>query len=231
MSRSVPGQSVPRTKRDQIVSELRRMIADGDLARGSRVQQDMLADRFKTSITPVREALRLLEAEGLLVGEPHRGVRVAEADYAQVKTVYLLRRLIEPYAMRRAARRLSPRDLDLAASMVEEMEKAAAEGDRARLNETNRRFHFLFYALTGNAGITAEIESLWQQFPWDVLQVVTQRADETGREHRELLEAARTGDADALARSTEQHLTRSFLGLARHLTGKDVADPFELDFD
>lgn len=85
------------------------MIAEGELARGSRIRQDVIAARFKTSITPVREALRLLEAEGMLVSEPHRGVRVADADYERVKTVYLLRRLVEPYAMRRAARRLSPR--------------------------------------------------------------------------------------------------------------------------
>jgi len=214
-----------------VVSELRRMIAGGELGRGSRVQQDMLAARLKTSITPVREALRLLEAEGLLVGEPHRGVRVAEADYEKVKTVYLLRRLIEPYAMRRAARRLSPRDLDLAAEMVDQMEQAAATGDRGMLNDTNRRFHFLFYSRAGNDGLTAEIESLWQQFPWDVLQVVPERADETGREHRDMLDAARAGDADALARCTEEHLASSLYGLARHLIGHDVEDPFDIDVD
>lgn len=221
----------PRTKRDRIVAELRRMIAEGELARGSRIRQDVIAARFKTSITPVREALRLLEAEGMLVSEPHRGVRVADADYERVKTVYLLRRLVEPYAMRRAARRLSPKDLDLAQRLVDDMERVAAEGDRATLNEKNRQFHFLFYDRTGNEGLTEEVALLWQQFPWDVLQVIAHRADEVSQEHRAILKAAQDGDPDALARATEEHLASSFLALARHLTGYEVTDPFEIDND
>ncbi|WP_079124786.1 GntR family transcriptional regulator [Streptomyces lushanensis] len=226
-----PKGAKPLTKRDRIATELRRMISAGELPRGSRIQQDVLAAMFDTSITPVREALRLLEAEGVLVGEPHKGVRVADADYEQVKTVYLLRRLVEPYAMQRAARRLSPRDIDLAERLVAEMEEAAAEGDRARLNATNRQFHFLFYANCGNEGLTEEIDQLWQKFPWDVLQVLHDRAEETSNEHRAMLAAARLGDGDALARATEWHLARSFLALARHLTGQQVVDPFDVDND
>jgi DNA-binding GntR family transcriptional regulator len=226
-----PKQPKPLTKRDRIAVELRRMISEGELPRGSRIQQDVLAAMFDTSITPVREALRLLEAEGVLVGEPHKGVRVADADYEQVKTVYMLRRLVEPYAMRRAARRLSPRDLDLAERLVAEMEQAAAEGDRARLNATNHRFHFLFYTNCGNDGLADEIDQLWQKFPWDVLQVLDDRAEEASNEHRGMLAAARLGDGNALAKATEWHLARSFLALGRHMTGHKIADPFEVDND
>lgn len=66
--------------RDRIVGDLRRRIMSGEFPRGSRMPQDELARHFDASITPVREALRLLEAEGLLVSEPHRGVRVAGVD-------------------------------------------------------------------------------------------------------------------------------------------------------
>ncbi|HEV7207582.1 MAG TPA: GntR family transcriptional regulator [Mycobacteriales bacterium] len=219
------------TKRDRIAAELRRMIAEGELARGSRIQQDVLAAMFHTSITPVREALRLLEAEGVLVGEPHRGVRVADADYEQVKTVYLTRRLLEPYAMRRAARRLSPRDLDVAERLAGEMEQAVAAGDRAALNGANHRFHFLFYSRCGNDGLAADISVLWQAFPWDVLQVLDVRAGDTAAEHREILAAARAADGDALAQATERHIARSFLELARYMTGQEVLDPFDVDND
>jgi DNA-binding GntR family transcriptional regulator len=224
-------QGPPKTKRDRIVMELRRMINDGEFPRGSKMQQDVLAARFETSITPVREALRLLEAEGLLVSMPHRGVRVADADYESAKTVYLLRRLIEPYAMRRAVVRLSRRDLDLAERLVTEMEDAAEAGDRATLNEINYDFHFLFYNKVGNDGLTAEIRALWKQFPWDLLQVVEQRARHTSVEHRQILNAARAGDARLIARCTDEHLARSFHGLALHLTGEDVPDPFDPDND
>jgi DNA-binding GntR family transcriptional regulator len=211
----------PRTKRDYIAAELRRMISTGDLTRGSRVRQDYLAEHFRTSITPVREALRLLEAEGLLVGEPHRGLRVAEADIESVKGVYLLRRLIEPYAMQRASRRLSLRDI----------EEVAASADRSRVNDINREFHFLFYARTGNASLITEIEQLWQQFPWDVLQAAGQRIGESAQEHATMLKATRVGDVETLVRATEEHIMRSYLSIARHLTGRDVPDPFGIDID
>jgi DNA-binding GntR family transcriptional regulator len=228
---SAAGPAKPATKRDRIAADLRRMIAEGELARGARMQQDVLAAMFHTSITPVREALRLLEAEGILVGEPHRGVRVADADYDQVKTAYLQRRLIEPYAMRRAARRLSPRDLDVAARLAHDMEAAAAAGDRAVLNGANHRFHFLFYARCGDAGLTAEISALWNVFPWDVLQVLDSRADDSSTEHRDILQAARAADGEALAAATERHIARSFLELAKYMTGHEVPDPFEIDND
>lgn len=114
------------TKRDRIVAEIRRLIAEGELPRGQRLQQEELAVRFQTSITPVREALRQLEAEGLLMAQPNRGVRVADADFERVKFTYIQRRLIEPYAMRRAARHVSPRDLDQAGALVEAMQAAVA---------------------------------------------------------------------------------------------------------
>lgn len=219
------------TKRDRIVVELRRMISVGELPRGSRIQQDDLAAMFNTSITPVREALRFLEAEGVLVSEPHRGVRVAEADYDQVKTVYLLRRLIEPYAAGRAARRLSRRDFDLGERMVTEMEEATAAGDRAALSATNHRFHSLFYASCGNDGLAAEIDALWQKYPWDVLEVLDTRAGESSDEHRAMLAAARAGDGEELARATARHLAQGFLALAKHMTGIEISDPYDVDND
>ena len=88
--------AVQPTKRDQIVDELRRRILSGELARGERMPQDELARQFGASITPVREAMRQLEAEGLLVSEPHRGVRVAGVDVDEVTATYVVRRLDSP---------------------------------------------------------------------------------------------------------------------------------------
>ena len=110
--------AVHATKRDQIVDELRRRILSGDLARGERMPQDELARQFGASITPVREALRLLEAEGLVLSEPHRGVRVCGVDVDEVTATYIVRRLTESYAMRRATLRVSRRDLAQARRMA-----------------------------------------------------------------------------------------------------------------
>jgi DNA-binding GntR family transcriptional regulator len=219
------------TKRDRIVAEIRRLIIEGELPRGQRLQQDELAVRFQTSITPVREALRQLAAEGLLMAQPNRGVRVADADLEQVKFTYVQRRLIEPYAMRRAARRISPRDLDQADALVEAMEAAVAAGDRIELNRRNYDFHFLFYSRTGIPALETHIATLWNQFPWDVLQVLPTRMLETNAEHRAQLEAVRAADIDAVGSTTEVHLAHSFARLAEHVTGAEVPDPFDIDHD
>lgn len=219
------------TKRDVIVSELRRMIKDGELPRGARVQQDPLAEQFNTSITPIREALRLLEAEGLVVSVPHKGVRVADADFEQVKSVYLQRVLLETYAMRRSVRRLAPRDLDAAQSLVDQMRSGASSSDSQTISDLNREFHFLFYDHCGNAGLAAQIESLWQQWPWDILEVIDQRARSSGDEHQAIVDAARAADVEAVGIETHRHLSASFMDLALQLTGSVQPDPYELDND
>jgi DNA-binding GntR family transcriptional regulator len=129
--------TISNTKRDQIFEELRRMILSGELPRGARLPQDDLARRFGASITPVREALRLLEADGIVVAEPHRGVRVAGVDLEQVKATYVLRRLSESYAMRRAMLRVSRRDMATAREALgdEAFTVARSEGRKMTLHE------------------------------------------------------------------------------------------------
>ena len=83
-----------KSSRDAIVETLRREILSGQRPRGSRLLQDRLADDFGASITPVREALRQLESEGLLVGEPKRGMRVASVSFDDVAATYIVRRLV-----------------------------------------------------------------------------------------------------------------------------------------
>ena len=218
------------TKRDKIVAELRRKIRDGELSRGSRIQQDVLAEMFNTSITPVREALVLLEAEGLLVGEPNRGVSVADANFESVKAVYVQRMLQEPYAMQRAARRISPIELEKAEQLLERMENHS-EDEVVSVPELNRQFHFLFYDACGNNSLSEQIELLWQKWPWDLLMVIKHRPGESRQEHREMLEAVRAGDLEGVSHATKAHLRQSFLSLGEHLTGKPIKDIYDLDVD
>lgn len=207
------------------------MIRDGELPRGSRIQQDVLAEMFKTSITPVREAIVLLEAEGLLVGEPNRGVSVADADFNAIKAVYIQRMLLEPYAMRRATRRISHRDLDRAEGLLERMGSAANSKEVVSVPELNRQFHFLFYDACGNDALSTQIEQLWQRWPWDLLSVIKKRPSESQREHADMIQAVRSGDVIEVANATEQHLRASFMSLGEHLTGEKPEDVFDLDVD
>jgi DNA-binding GntR family transcriptional regulator len=220
-----------RTKRDVIVESLRRQILAGDLPRGARMRQDELARQFDASITPVREALRLLEAEGLLVSEPHRGARVAAVDIDKVKATYVVRRLVESYAMRRVATRLSPRDLARLRAIVERLDEAGS--DVPALRAINREFHFYFYERCGMPRLTEKIEAMWQEFPWDLMLGSPERIRASQDEHRAILAAVEAADVDAAAETTERHIAGGFAAIAQQLaeTDEPVPDPFLLDVD
>lgn len=219
------------TKRDQIVDELRRLILNGELARGERLPQDELARRFGASITPVREALRLLEAEGVVVAEPHRGVRVAGVDLERVKGIYVMRRLAESYAMKRAALRVSRRDLSAARELLDRLQSKEADGDRGAVRELNREFHFFFYERCGMPALHDQIRGIWQSFPWDLMLSSKERTATSHKEHLEILSALDAGDCDAVAVATERHIHRGFAAITEHLTGHSGPDPFDLDVD
>lgn len=222
-----------QTKKDEIVVELRRRIADGEVARGSRIPQQQLAEQFRTSITPVREALRELQAEGLLDGSPHRGVRVASADLEKVKAVYVMRRLVEPYVMQRAALRVSRNDVETASEINGALMKAHETNQKRAIADLNRAFHFHFYDKSGIPALGARVNDLWLGFPWDILQVIPGRAEESVLEHGALIDAMRTGELEEVAYLTEKHIVAGFEALRSHLQGPghDTADPFELRND
>src|SRR3712207_5245594 len=89
-------------KRDYIVEALRAAIARGELKPGQRLRQEELAARFEISSTPVREALRKLEAEGLVASVPHQGVYVARPSLERMAESYRLRALLETHALKEA---------------------------------------------------------------------------------------------------------------------------------
>jgi DNA-binding GntR family transcriptional regulator len=225
------GPNLIITKRDHIAQQLRDLISAGEIPRGAHLRQDELAERFQTSITPVREAMRILQAEGLLVAEPRRGVRVASVDIPQLQSNYVVRRLVETYAMKRATRRMSPRDLGKARAINESMAAAHRAGDNLRVRTANREFHFFFIDRCGLPGLVDHVDDLWLGFPWDILQVLVDRVPCSVSEHEDILRAVELGDLDEVAAATERHLANSFLALVEHLTGQRPEDPFDLDSD
>lgn len=217
------------TKRDQLVHSIRQLIMNGEFAPGDRLTQEEVATQFSTSITPVREALRQLAAEGILFSEPHRGVRVAELDLNAVKGNYVIRRLVEPYVMQRATRRIAPRDVERAASINYQMAEAVRRDEQRTVWELNHQFHQLFFDRCGIQSLTKAMQSFWPAFP--MFQALPGRAIASITEHEAILDAVRTGGLDAVYHATEVHLTHSYQALARFITGAEVPDPFDLDCD
>jgi DNA-binding GntR family transcriptional regulator len=215
-----------RTKAGVIADELRKAIAGGALVAGARLSQEELAGRFSTSTTPVREALRQLVAEGLVDTESHRGFKVSTPDLDRITAVYVLRRLVEPFAVRRAASRLSRQDFARAQRLNDELPAAWEADDRMLARQLNREFHFVFYNACGLPAVVAEIERFWGMFPWSELHIV--RRSESFEEHQQILAAVIADDQPEIQRLLELHMRNGYVGLIKHLGHSVDVDPFEV---
>jgi DNA-binding GntR family transcriptional regulator len=224
-SRSEAGGS-PKTKAGVIADELREAIAGGALGAGTRLSQDELATQFATSTTPVREALRQLVAEGLVDAKSHRGFKVAAPDFDRITAVYVLRRLVEPFAVRRAASRLSRQDFARAQRLNDELPAAQQADDRLLARQLNREFHFVFYNACGLTAVVTEIERFWGMFPWSELHIV--RRSESFQEHQQILEAVIADDQPEIQRLLELHMRNGYVALLKHLGHSVDVDPFEM---
>ncbi|WP_114389722.1 GntR family transcriptional regulator [Notoacmeibacter marinus] len=188
----------------RIGRELADRIVTGRIEAGARLRQDHLAEEFGTSHVPVREAFRRLEAQGLVVSEPRRGVRVAGFTQEEVREVAEMRAVLEALALRNAAPHLTGAILDAA-------EEATRAGDRARdvesWEEANRNFHRLILTPCDMPRLLQAIDDLhtasarflfsgWRA-EWDT---------PTDRDHRAILNALRAGDADGAARLLARHV-------------------------
>lgn len=219
------------TKRDKIVLGLRRKILGRELDRGERLRQDEVAEWFSASITPVREALRILEAEGLVTSEAHRGVRVAGVDVDRLKALFVTRRLTETFAIARATTRISRHELRQAEKLLEALDVASEKRDAIGRNAYNEEFHFFFYDRCGMPALREDIAARWRAFPWDLTLDSSDRLGQSHSEHQAIVDAVRKIDPDAAAKVLGEHITNGFLRLAESTTGEPISNPFDFDVD
>ena len=209
-----PARGRMRTAPLHIADALRRAILDGTLGGGVALRQERLAEAFDTSRFPVREALRLLEAEGLVDFHPHRGAVVAEVDAVEAADVYAVRAALESMAVELSVPDLTGEDLDRATALLDELDEAA--GDLTRTGELNARFHLTLMAQAGRPRLLAEVER-YLGLGDRLLRFHFARADREAAsqdEHRAILAAARTGDGPRAATLLRAHI----LGAAEKLS-------------
>jgi DNA-binding GntR family transcriptional regulator len=183
----------PPTAQEAVLVEVRRQLVTGELAPGSPVRQEALADRLGVSRVPLREALKVLEGEGHVVYLPRRGYVVAELSVQDLVEVYRLRELLEAEAIRTAVPRLTDADLDAIGVAADAVEAAGRLDDLAAMTACNRRFHFLLFDASGMPRLTRTLRQLWDST--DVYRSVYFAASSNrarvADEHAELLRALR----------------------------------------
>ena len=145
------------TAQELVLGTLRDAILDGVLAPGARLRQEDLATVFDTSRIPIREALRVLEYEGLAISEPHRGFTVTALDADQIEEIYDLRIVLESHAVRLAIPLLTDGDLDDLQRLYDDMEATEASDEKLAKRE---QFYLRLYGVTARPRLVGLIARL-----------------------------------------------------------------------
>jgi DNA-binding GntR family transcriptional regulator len=187
---------------------LRAAIVDGRLAAGERYSVGALADRLGVSRTPVREALLVLERQGLVRFERNKGVRVLAPSASDLEEVFALRVLLEVPATRRACARLTADDLDALDGELAAMAAAAAVSDEGPFMAHDQRFHEIVLDAAGNRRLAAQVDQLRDHVRLRGASTVGRSRDlaTIHAEHVAIRDALRAGDAAAAAEAMRAHL-------------------------
>lgn len=206
-------RELPPSKTQFVYEWLKEEILSGSLAPGSRIRQQEVAAALGVSYTPVREAIRQLQATGLLTHEPNRGSAVSSMSADALRELYLLRGAVEGLGARLAAGRLTPQALaelgEVHERMLAGLETEQDPGDLAALS---RRFHGLIVECGGPLIVYPKLQEIWTNFPVPRTQSLWGTADEARRAieaHGRILEALSNGDAELAGHLMEGHIAES----------------------
>jgi DNA-binding GntR family transcriptional regulator len=202
---------------DAVYEVLRRSILDGELPPGHRLRSDVLANELKVSRTPVREALRKLETEGL-VDASRSGLVVRQSSEEDLVEIFYLREALEGTAARLAAENATRAEIDELHALFEDMEAVAARGDIALVRKLTGEFHLLVCRASHNKRLIQSLQGLLdhvRQAQSSTLYMPGRPADAL-KEHRALLRAIAKRDPDLAETLARQH-RRKTLDLRRKM--------------
>ena len=202
---------------EQVAEKLRARIFAHQLAPGEWIDETELAEEFGISRTPLREALKVLAAEGLVQLKPRRGAYVAAVSEQDLDDIFPVIALLESHCAREAARKAGDADLASLRALHAELEQCAAGGDADRFFEVNQAFHLALQDLAGNRWLKQLIDET-RQF------VKLTRRDSLNREgrlkqslaeHRALLDAILARDPEQAERLMHAHLLSGRAAVAK----------------
>jgi DNA-binding GntR family transcriptional regulator len=212
---SVPLQAV--TKAKAVYIETRTRILKGTLAPGSAVNQETLAADLGVSITPLREALRRLEMEGLIRLEAHRTMIITPLTSQELDEMYAIRTELDPFAAGLAAANASESQLEL----IERLARQKTATDPVLQLERNRGFHRAVYSSCGNGALIGLLDQLWDRTDRYRLVLIREELIEgstSRQEHIDMADAVSTRRGDLAARLMRAHIERSHTRIANVMT-------------
>jgi DNA-binding GntR family transcriptional regulator len=201
----------------RVAAYLREAILGGQLRPGDRIRQEEVAERFGASRLPVREALRILAAEGLTELEPHKGARVPRLTQHEVEVIYQMRERLEPLALAESLPRLTADDDERLGKLQQRIED---NDDLEKFLDLDREFHLLTYRGCPVEPLNSAVARLWNSTqPYRRSYVALGGQDRmwlVNAEHRLILDAVQRRDAVDGERYLAGHIRRTRVELSRH---------------
>ncbi|MCK0196208.1 GntR family transcriptional regulator [Ancylobacter sp. 6x-1] len=208
---------------DQIVTELRRQIITGQLAEGAPLRQERLAAELGVSRVPLREAIRQLEAEGLVVSELHKGTVVTSLSLAEIEELFQIRLVMECWLFEAAIPHLTEEDFDKAEALIEE---SIRTGNPENWGELNWRFHETLYRPGGHTIALRLLRTVHDNANRYVnLQIaVAKDVEREQADHQALLAFARLRDTKRGSDMLRMHIQRVSRNLVASLAERQRAE-------
>lgn len=217
-----------RTLAEKAYAALHDAILSGRLAPGERLRIEQLAELLDMSPMPIREAIRRLDAAGLVELAPHRATRVAELSLADLTEVYQARLALEPLAVRLAAESFTPEAERGASASLARYVEAYERGDPPEIWAAHTDFHFTLYRQAGSRWLLRLITPIWESSErYRRASIHVERSlAERQSEHEAILAACVERDPDRAAREMGAHLALTANLLARAMGG---SEPFRFE--
>lgn len=198
--------AVFHTKEEYVADFLREGILSGEIPRGMRLKQADLAKELGLSITPVREALKMLAAEGYVLGATHRGATVAPFEAAAASEVIELRTLLETRLTVHAMHRMTLGEMEQFQRLSQDFDRAYEIGDRNVARAANYRFHRFLYGLAEQPISFHFVQVLWAKYPFDIINQIGGRVGRASEEHARIIDAVVSRNEEAAAFAVREHI-------------------------
>ncbi|HEY8479868.1 MAG TPA: GntR family transcriptional regulator, partial [Spirillospora sp.] len=196
------------TKAEEAFTAIRRQIERGQLPGGAKLTLQSLSDELQMSLTPIREALRMLQAHGLVEYRPHHGHVVTRYSIPRAEEIYMLRQTLEPLATRLAAERANDEELAEIRGLHEEFRAAAEkEGEHGVIVDLNALWHRAVYEAAHSAFLDEFIDRLWTGVPYQAIWFIHRR-HRSVLDHLAVTEALLARNGDAAGAAMLKHIER-----------------------
>lgn len=192
----------------QVANILRDAIINGDLYPGLKLREVEISKELSVSRTPIREAFRILESEGLLEVSPNRGVKVISLSEHDIQEIYELRELIEVFAINKACANLTEKEINLFEEIVHEMDECIQRNNYKEYLRCSTEFHLVYIMMCDNKRIIEVYQKIWNNILATQILAMSdvKQREKTMKDHTEILAALKKRDKSLSEKLVRKHI-------------------------